>query len=262
MPIKCNSSTASYGLALLVASISLLLGALSWSQTRSLYLPLPTWIPAIATILASLTLILLITLPMFANTISRPQTSAINFTTLLQLLSHFHTILHSIIATLALAYLYPHSILSYTLEQQWQSFFVTKNSAAIQSIQDRYQCCGLRSIHDRAWPFKDKTHGDNACELQFGYNKPCIQQWASGQRRISWMVFVAVVGGLVVKVKFTQVSVRGASWLNSQFAHTGRERQHISGPELENGEVNGHVGNEGDARRTLLPQSRLGQGNV
>ncbi|KAL4970671.1 uncharacterized protein BDV14DRAFT_161676 [Aspergillus stella-maris] len=262
MPTKCNSSTAGYGLALLVASISLIFGALSWSQTRSLHLPLPTWVPALATLFAPLTPLLLITLRIFADTLARSQTSSVNITTLPQLLSHIHTILLSTIATLALAYLYPESILSCNLEQQWQSFFKSKNSAAIRSIQDRYQCCGLRSIHDRAWPFKDKTHGDNACKLQFGYNRPCIQQWASGQIGVSWMVFVAVVGGLVVKVIFAQVSVRRASWMNSQFTNTGRERQRISGPELENGDVDGHVENEGEARRTLLPQSRPGQGNV
>ncbi|KAL4940842.1 hypothetical protein BDV06DRAFT_230100 [Aspergillus oleicola] len=256
MSFKCNPSMASYTLALLVSTV------LSWSQTTTLHLPLPILIPALATLIAPLTPILLITLRIFANTISRSQASNINITTLPQLLSQFHTILLSTLATLALAYLYPDSILSCHLEQQWQSLFASKNSRAIRSIQDRYQCCGLRSIHDRAWPFKDKTHGDNACELQFGYNRACLESWMGGQRGVSWMVFVAVLGGLVVKVIFAQLSTRRASWMETRFSNNGRDQQRISGPELENGDVNGHAENEGEARRTLLPQSRPGQENV
>lgn len=103
------------------------------------------------------------------------------------------SILSTIIATVAITYLYPDNILSCHIEKQWQSYFQTRNSNAIRTIQDNLQCCGLRSTRDRAWPFKDRTHGDNACELQLGYQRSCFEPWRAQQRYVSWMVFTAAV---------------------------------------------------------------------
>lgn len=75
-----------------------------------------------------------------------------------------------------------------------------KNAHAIRSIQDKFRCCGLRSLHDRAWPFKDRTHGDNACELQLGYQSSCFAPWREKQQNTSWMIFAAVIIVFAVKV--------------------------------------------------------------
>jgi hypothetical protein len=116
------------------------------------------------------------------------------------IVEQFLTIVPVVIATLALTYIYPSRIVSCSLEQQWQSYFHTKDSRAIRTIQDGLQCCGLRSIHDRAWPFKDSTHGDNACELQFGYRRSCLDPWKETEQSIAWMVFTAAVLAFIVKV--------------------------------------------------------------
>ena len=110
------------------------------------------------------------------------------------------TIMSTIADTVALAYLFPDRILSCNLEQQWQGFFQLKNAHAIRSIQDEFRCCGLRSLHDRAWPFKDRTHGDNACELQLGYQRSCFAPWREQQQNTSWMIFAAVSFVFAAKV--------------------------------------------------------------
>ncbi|KAL4921507.1 hypothetical protein BDW62DRAFT_198075 [Aspergillus aurantiobrunneus] len=271
MPIKCDSSSATYALLLLVRQIyenylipitllhqvsilSLIFGALSWARTSSSFLPLPPWIPVTATLLPILTSITLFSARVLQFKIPNHLTQP------LHLLDSIHTILLATLATLALAYLFPDSILSCHLENQWQAFFQAKNAHVIRAIQDQFQCCGFRSIRDRAYPFKDRTHGDDACEVQYGYRQSCLGPWRGEQQGASWMVFVAVVGALLVKAGFAQLSSRRASWMSSRFLGNRRTAQLISGPELEEGDDG--AANEGEARRTLLPHSRSGQENV
>ena len=101
---------------------------------------------------------------------------------------------------MALAYLYPENILTCRLEQEWQEYFRSKDAQPIRTIQDEFRCCGFRSIHDRAWPFKDRTHGDDACEVQLGYGQSCLVPWMQQQQSASWMVFAAAVLTLLMKV--------------------------------------------------------------
>ncbi|KAL4909235.1 hypothetical protein BDW74DRAFT_174435 [Aspergillus multicolor] len=260
MPLKCDSTSAIYALVLLASVISLVLGALSWARTTALHLPFPTWIPATTTLVTPLALITILTYRFLITNTPQTQTNRFQLPILAPFLSHIHTILLTTLATLALSYLSPAEILSCHLETQWQTFFAQKDAHAIRSIQDRFQCCGLRSIHDRAWPFKDRTHRDNACELQLGYRRACFAPWTASQRSVSWMAFAAVLGGLIVKIAFAQLSARRASWMESRFQANGRNPQRLAGPALEEGD--GDAGDEGEARRTMLPHSRSGQENV
>lgn len=125
-----------------------------------------------------------------------------------------HSILLSAIASVALAYLFPDNILACHLEQQWQAFFQSKNAHAIRTIQDSNQCCGLRSVHDRAWPFKDREHGDNACELQLGYHRSCLAPWRAQQQNVSWMIFAAAALIWAIKVHYDSALHDGMSYSN------------------------------------------------
>lgn len=48
--------------------------------------------------------------------------------------------------------------------------------------------------------------------------------------------------------------------MSSQFLGSERDRQRITGPGLEEGDDNTET--DGEARRTMLPHSRPGHGNV
>jgi hypothetical protein len=116
------------------------------------------------------------------------------------ILNQTQTIISTIVATVALVYLFPDKILACSLDQQWQALFQSKNSQAIRAIQDKFRCCGLRSLHDRAWPFKDRNHGDNACELQLGYQRSCLAPWRGYQQSTSWMIVAAAAFVFAAKV--------------------------------------------------------------
>ncbi|KAL2870736.1 uncharacterized protein BJX67DRAFT_246288 [Aspergillus lucknowensis] len=254
MPIKCDASSAITSLLLLASVISVALGAFSWARTTTLFLPLPAWIPALATLVPPITIVALASSRILYGPLFDSSTHQIQH---LELLNYAHTIVLSVTATVALAYLYPDPVLSCYLDQQWQTFYRKKNSHAIRVIQDTFRCCGLRSTHDRAWPFKDRNHGDNACELQLGYRRSCLSPWREVQMETSWMVVAAVMFVLVVKITFEQLSGRRTSWMNTRVLQSGRETPRISGPELEEGD-----GDEAGGERTLLPRSRPGNENM
>lgn len=171
---------------------------LAWSRTSSFQLPSTSWLPAIVTLLSPLA-----TLGIAAGRLSdRNKTNGPNTLRrrIISIVDHLHSILLTAIATIALAYIFPQNVLSCHLDQQWQSYFQVKDVQSIRSIQDSLRCCGLRSIHDRAWPFKDRSHGDNACELQLGYRQSCFIPWSEQQQTTSWLVFAAALLGWLVKV--------------------------------------------------------------
>lgn len=154
-------------------------------------------------------------------------------------MEQFLTIVPAVIATLALTYIYPNRIVTCSLEQQWQSYFHTRDSRAIRTIQDGLQCCGLRSTHDRAWPFKDSTHGDNACELQFGYQRSCLGTWEETEQSVAWMVFTAAVLAFIVKVFYFQrvlsmnrslMQIAYLSLCSGQFGATAFLADRVNGP--------------------------------
>ncbi|KAJ5722194.1 hypothetical protein N7488_000229 [Penicillium malachiteum] len=213
----------SFILLVLLGIAGLTLGALSWSRTVSYHLPIPTWIPVLATIVSP---VLGVVLGIFSTWVLKSASQrdfeiwGIGIQRVLSALNQLHTILSTILATLALAYLYPEQLSTCNIEQQWQSMFKSKNAEAIRTIQDSFQCCGLRSTRDRAWPFNDRTHGDNACELQLGYTRSCLAPWRGQQQTASWMIFAAALLIMALKIGITSWSSRRSSWLNTTFSST------------------------------------------
>ncbi|KAE8310799.1 hypothetical protein BDV41DRAFT_566254 [Aspergillus transmontanensis] len=174
---------------------------IAWARTTTLYLPLPISLSATTTILPILTPILLF----LARFLSNQSTTGANTPTfrnrfITSLISYLLTILPSGLATLALTYLFAPDLLVCQLNNQWQSYYHNKDSRAIRAIQDSLHCCGFRSVKDRAWPFKDRTHGDDACVRQIGYDRACLGPWEQEDKSAAWMVFWAAVLVLVVKV--------------------------------------------------------------
>ncbi|KXL41570.1 MAG: hypothetical protein FE78DRAFT_74043 [Acidomyces sp. 'richmondensis'] len=131
--------------------------ALSWARTAALFLPLPTWVPAIATLISPIAALVLLA-TRFCSPPSTPRNC--RWSRISSILSQIQNVISTIVATVALAYLFPDRILFCNLDQQWQGFFQSKNSHAIRSIQDEFRCCGLGSLHDRAeGPSKTGTTG-------------------------------------------------------------------------------------------------------
>lgn len=122
--------------------------------------------------------------------------------TIFSVLDQLHSVLTTVMATVVLAYIFPENILLFRMEQQWQSYFESRNPDPIRRIQDQFRCCGLRNTNDRAWPFKDHNFGEDTCQLQFGYQDSCLAPWSKMQRFSLWVVFTAAVLIWASKVSF------------------------------------------------------------
>jgi hypothetical protein len=109
-------------------------------------------------------------------------------------------IYESVMATLGLTYLVPTDAFNCGLEQQWLRLFSGKNGDAIRAIQDKHNCCGLRSTLDKAWPFPDKTHKANACVVAFKRTKACLEEWRQDQQATAGLFLLAVLLVFAAKV--------------------------------------------------------------
>lgn len=95
------------------------------------------------------------------------------------------------------------------LRQQWQTLFRHKDSSAIKTIQDQYNCCGFAKPNDMAWPFQDKDHGADYCQKSFERTKACMGSWKAEEQHIAGL-HMGVVGLVVVwAVRFTQAIGKG-----------------------------------------------------
>ncbi|KAL1989269.1 hypothetical protein VTN96DRAFT_31 [Rasamsonia emersonii] len=220
------STTVVVALLFLSTCVSVILGSIAWSRSVSLFLPFPVSLSASGTLLPVLTIITLLTTNIVLsrrnrkritasngtstsnNNINndRPVTQSSTTTTIITfLIDQFFTLAPAVIATLAASYIFPSGSTADTchLEETWQSYFRAKNADAIRTIQDALRCCGLRSIHDRAWPFKDATHGDDACAVQLGYRQSCLDPWSEVEKSTAWMVFVAAALAWLIKLGLT-----------------------------------------------------------
>ena len=105
------------------------------------------------------------------------------------------------IATLALTHVAPPSELTCGLERRWSALFSNKNAEAIRRIQDQFQCCGFRSVQDRAWPFPDRSHTVKACVQAFGRSSSCFGSWRQMEQVTGGLILLVAVVTFVLKVR-------------------------------------------------------------
>lgn len=106
------------------------------------------------------------------------------------------------LVTTILATLYASDLVSSNddcaLATRWLRLFRTKDDQAIRAIQDAFQCCGFRSVHDMAWPFPPTAV---ECAVRFERALACRAPWTEALRRGAGVQF-----GVVLAVGLLQVS--------------------------------------------------------
>ncbi|KAI1431550.1 hypothetical protein GGR50DRAFT_697903 [Xylaria sp. CBS 124048] len=96
-----------------------------------------------------------------------------------------------VLATLAAQGFTPGRDLDCRLEGNWQQFWHVHDGRSIERIQNAFECCGLRSVVDRAWP-------PQHCVDIYNRHSSCITPWRESMMRTSGLQFtVAVLVGLI-----------------------------------------------------------------
>jgi hypothetical protein len=110
----------------------------------------------------------------------------------------FQLIYDTVIATLALTHILPPSALQCDLNTQWQKLYTGKDEKAIRAVQDSFQCCGLNSVKDRAWPFVQQK--PSPCAAVFGRDKSCLGDWRKAEQVGAGLFLLVAIVVFVMKV--------------------------------------------------------------
>ena len=86
------------------------------------------------------------------------------------------------------------------LEAVWQRLYSQKDERRVRAIQDAFECCGLNSVRDRAFPFPGNGHGADACMVRFERAQRCLEPWRAEERKVAIMLLVVPIAVFVWKV--------------------------------------------------------------
>ena len=109
-------------------------------------------------------------------------------------------IFESVLATLAGTHISPPGSLDCALRERWQRLFRAKDGESIRRIQDAFQCCGLATPRDMAFPFPGQGRGGNACQVAYGRDRACLGPWRAAEQKVAIMLLVVPVAVFVWKV--------------------------------------------------------------
>ena len=117
----------------------------------------------------------------------------------------FQLIYETIVATLAMTYLVPPSSLACGLDERWLSLYRAKNGKAIRAIQDSFDCCGLNSVVDRAFPFSGEK---SDCAGVYGRTKSCFAEWRKAEQTNAGLFVIVALVVFLIKVIVVHQALR------------------------------------------------------
>ena len=124
-----------------------------------------------------------------------------------QIVIAFFLVYESVLATLAGAHISPPGSLDCALRETWQKLFHRKEADCVRRIQDAFQCCGLGSMRDMAWPFPDATHGVDACLVRYEErDRSCLDPWRDEERKVAIFLLIVPVMVFLWKVFYIDIS--------------------------------------------------------
>ncbi|KAH8590259.1 tetraspanin Tsp3 [Bisporella sp. PMI_857] len=136
----------------------------------------------------------------------------------------FQLVYETIVATLALTYILPPASLACGLNEKWQKLFSERNERAIKDIQDSFNCCGFRTVKDRAWPFIQGQ--PSPCALTFGRTNSCLGEWRKAEQTTAGLFVLVAVVVFVIKALSIISLLTSSSWTHSRWP--GWPRRHES----------------------------------
>ncbi|OJD31835.1 tetraspanin tsp3 [Diplodia corticola] len=148
------------------------------------------------------------------------------------------TIFTTVLATMAGTHLAPADGLSCALDDKWLKLFRNEQGPEIRRIQDTFNCCGLRSVYDMAWPFEKHEAGNtipSTCPRTYGRDRSCFGAWRGEEQVVSGLIIVVCGGVWLWDMIILYVPGRRPSWL----------ARGADGTKLDN-----HVDTNGHAQRT------------
>ena len=169
---------------LAVAAVSIAIAALV--KINQLSLPFPTFVPTCNIIIPIVTAAIW---PVSRRLTATVKQNAIRF--LLPYLASASSFTPLALFVLSLVYAVPSDMSQCAADRHWLSMFERKDARAISGIQNRLLCCGLNSMHDRAWPFPNRNTDARACEKTQGYQRACGNVWRNEEMTVAVLTAIS-----------------------------------------------------------------------
>ncbi|RDA91121.1 hypothetical protein CP533_0445 [Ophiocordyceps camponoti-saundersi (nom. inval.)] len=100
-------------------------------------------------------------------------------------------------------------VVDFLLEARWDDLFVRRLAGRIELVQDSFDCCGFRTLDDRAFPFDGRL----SCEEEYHRLRPCRDPWARAMQATSAIDFAVVLTvGLMQLLGLLLMKERTAWW--------------------------------------------------
>jgi len=130
----------------------------------------------------------------------------------------FQLIYETVVATLALTHIIPPSALGCELANNWQKLYQGKDKKAIIAIQDSFNCCGLNTVADRAFPFGNPS----TCAADYGRSKSCFGEWRKAEQVDAGLLLLVAVVVFIVKVLSIIFLLASTPWTQSYWARPSK----------------------------------------
>lgn len=186
-----------------------IIAAYALHSSTTFSLPIPNAIPALTIALPPLAGIALETcISLNEKLAARGQLQA---SRVFQLTIAFFLVYETVLATLAGTHIAPPGSLNCALKERWLELFRAKDEGSVRRIQDAFQCCGLGSVRDMAWPFPSAERGADACVRMYGRQEACLGAWRGEERKVGIMLLVVPVAVFLwmVRLRLPFASCRG-----------------------------------------------------
>ncbi|KAF2236545.1 hypothetical protein EV356DRAFT_498056 [Viridothelium virens] len=123
----------------------------------------------------------------------------------------------TVVATLAGTYIAPQGSLECGLRDGWYALW-NRDGEAIRRIQDAFNCCGFKTLKDRAWP-KAQNGGPalEACREMYGRDQACFGSLRGEEQKVAGMLIAVAVGVFLWKVLIVSIPTSQPSWFSQMF---------------------------------------------
>lgn len=155
-------------------------------KTKQLTLPLPLTLPALNVVLSILSLVFTPPIRRYLPSLQQKAARLVQ-----PYLIYGMTLVPFILFILFTVHAVPGNLQSCAADRQWLRLFEHKDATSIRGIQNRLQCCGYNSMHDRAWPFPAHNIDARACERTSGYIIACGNECRSEETSAALLTAVA-----------------------------------------------------------------------
>ncbi|KAK7518760.1 hypothetical protein IWZ03DRAFT_438968 [Phyllosticta citriasiana] len=128
------------------------------------------------------------------------------------------TVFLTALASLASPYLTQNRGLTCALDNAWKDLYRAGRGGEIQLIQDAWECCGLHSVYDMAWPFARHSGGvteRSRCRQMYGRETSCYGVWEEEERRTAGIVIGVTAGVWLWKMLVLFTPRHRPSWLST-----------------------------------------------